>query len=369
MINIKKIQLKNLQEFVESDLFLSFKNKPISILRVVSYLNNPNAQKDDFCLYLALVNNKLVAYRTLFTDSFIYKKQKQKFCWLSGSWTHRDYRRKGISSKLFKEIYNDWNGKIIFSNYAKNSKALYDKTNMFTVLKTLKGKRYYRRICLAEILPNKNNFFNKIKPLLIFIDWTLNLFLDFRFVMNPKIKSKYKMEKIGKWEKDIEHYLIKFKEKELFQRTIETYQWIQKYPWIKSDLDTKKAAKQYNFSLYAKKFNNDFYKISNPKTTKIIAVINISIRDKQLKIPYLYSSPDALNIIKILIYKLCDKHKINHITIYHNLLNNLIKKDKKLFLKQKVFNQNYFISKTLLEEFEGMASAETQTGDGDGVFT
>ena len=159
MIKIIKIKLKNLLEFVESTTYQKFRNKPISILRVQSYINNTQANKEDVVLYMAFIDNELVGYRTILSDVFYDKNTKQKFGWLSGNWVHPKYRRKNISTKLFNEVIKDWDSRLMYSNYAEESKAVYDKTETFTTLKSLHGIRYYRRVCLADILPSKHVFF------------------------------------------------------------------------------------------------------------------------------------------------------------------------------------------------------------------
>jgi len=369
MVEIKKIQLKNLQSFVDSKMYLSFADKPISISRVRSYINNPNANEDDYVLYMAFIKGVLVGYRTILTDVFFVKEKNIKFGWLSGNWAHDNHRRRGISSILFKEVLKDWNGKLMYTNYAEASKAVYDKTNEFNVLKTLKGYRYYQRVCFAILLPPKAVFFKIIKPILVFLDWFSNLFLDIRFLLEKNIIDTYKINKIENWNTKEQSFLLNFKEKEFFQRDKYTYKWIKKYPWIRTDSQTKKYSKKYYFSSYAKKHQSNFYQISNPKTNKVVAIINISIKDKQLKIPYLYVLPVGLEITKKFILKICVKHKINYATIYNVQLNSLIRNSKNSFLTQKPFEQKYFATKTILNKYKKIKNTEIQTGDGDGVFT
>jgi hypothetical protein len=371
MVKVKKIQLKDLQSFVNSKMYLSLVDKPISLLRVQSYINNPNANENDYVLYMAFIKDDLVGYRTIFTDIFFHndKHKPIKFGWLSGNWVHNRFRRKGVSSILFKEVLNDWDGKLMYTNYAEASKAVYDKTKEFAVLKSLKGYRYYRRVCFAILLPPKARFFKVIKPVLIFLDWISNLFLDIRFLLQKDMKSTYKIKKIELWNDEIISFLSNFKEQELFQRNSEAYKWIQKYPWIKSDVQTNKNSKSYYFSSYAKKYNSHFYQVNHSKTNKIVAILNISIKDRQLKIPYLYIFPEALEFTKEFILKNCKNHKINYLTIYNTSLNNILKNGKNPFLTHKMFEQKYFVTKTILNEFKEIQQAEIQTGDGDGVFT
>ena len=191
-----------------------------------------------------------------------------------------------------------------------------------------------------------------------------NLFLDVRFS-----KAKYSIEntqKITDWNEDIQVFISLLKKKELFKRTKKTYQWIASYPWIKTDTITKKNAKTYYFSSYAKSFHNDFYVIKNAKTNKIEAVINISIKNQQMKVPYLYSLDTGIDTAKKLLLHLAKKHKVKHITIYDKRLNNSM---QGVFIIKKKFVQTYFVTKAITQKFPQISSYEIQTGDGDGVFT
>jgi hypothetical protein len=370
MVEIQKIKLKNLKEFVRSESFKSFTDKPISLSRVASYLENPNANKEDYVLYMAFVNQKMIAYRSILTDTFRYNKNKVTFGWLSGNWVTKNYRRKGISSELFQVILNDWNGKLMYTNYAEASKALYDKSEQFEVLKTLKGYRFYRRMCMAHILPNKSSFYKTIKPLLSLFDWLTNLFLDLRLHKKQDINhQKYSVSKIENWSDEIIKFLKPYKSKELFQRDSNTYKWIQKQPWIHTNNDTKAQSKNYHFSSYAKYYDSNFYQISDSKTQHIIAVINISIRDQHLKIPYLYFDKLHVDIIADFVFQQCEKYQINYVTSYNSDLNTCLLKGKQPFLKYKKFEQNYFATKPIFEAFPEIRNLEVQTGDGDGVFT
>ncbi len=362
MIQITKIKLENLLAFVNSKQYTSFSNKPISILRVNSYINNPNANKDDIVLYMAFSKGKLVGYRTILSDVFYNQNQSTNFGWLSGNWVDSKYRRKNISTTLFNEVLSDWNNKLMFSNYAEASKALYDKTSVFKELKTINGIRYYRRFCLSDILPVKHAFFNTIKPILKINDFLLNLFFDFRFTKN---NSQIDVIKLTDWNHETYQFLSKFKENELFKRDSKTYQWIQNFPWIKTDLTTKKQAQQYHFSSFATVFINNFYTIKNEG--QVVAIINISIKNQQLKVPYFYSFSEGIKPAKNLISTLCKEHQINILTIYNNELNTLF--NKTYFIKRKSFTQKYFITDYLMSNYKNLKAKNIQTGDGDSVFT
>ncbi len=365
MITITKISLNNLLAFSQSELYHSFENKPISPARVASYINNPNAHEDDTVLYMAFIADELVGYRTVFADVFFYKKKKEKFAWLSGNWTHPKYRRKNISTLLFKEVGKDWKNKLLYSNYAEASKLLYDKTKEFTTLKTLKGKRYYCRFYFTEVLPPKHYIFKKTAFLLRLIDGVLNLLLSTKRYKNSLLKN-YAIQKITDWNKEeINNFFSSFKKDELFKRTPETYDWILSFPWIKTDLQTKEFSKNYYFSAFASKYENTFYCIK--KNDEIVAVINISIRDGQLKVPYFYGFPDGILPSVQLIIEKHEAHTINYFTIYNEALNSELSKHR--FLYQKDFRQSFFITADLLNKHPEIRDKNINSGDGDSVFT
>lgn len=365
MITIKKIALNNITEFIHSKEYKSFENKPISQARALSYVNNPHASKKDVVIFMAFIQKELVGYRTVFADIFFEDNHKIKFAWLSGNWTHPNHRRKKISTLLFKEVAKEWNNKLMYSNYAEASKLLYDKTNQFKTIKTLKGQRYYRRFCFADLLHNKYIFFKKTKFILKGLDYFLNVFLLLKTPNQINI-SNYKTEIITNWKSpEIQGFLNDFKKEELFKRDFKTYQWIMEYPWIKTDIQTAQFSKKYYFSSFAKVFKNVFYILK--KDSEIISIINISIRDKHLKIPYFYGTIDNIQPIIQLINKQCKEHHIDYLTVYDVQINQELNKHK--FLFQKDFMQKFIATKTLTTEYAKIHKEKIQSGDGDTIFT
>tara|TARA_R110001583_G_scaffold34847_6_gene116640 strand:- start:10393 stop:11505 length:1113 start_codon:yes stop_codon:yes gene_type:complete len=370
MITIKKIKLNELQEFVNSIDYHKLIDKPISLARVISYLNNPNANGDDVVLYMAFVELDFIGYKTIFSDTFIYNNCKTKFGWLSGTWTHKNYRRKGISTLLLNEVLIDWDENLMYTNYAEESKAVYDKTDKFSLLKSNKGYRHYIRFSFKELLPPKFHYFRKNIKILKYIDATLNLFGDLRFkLLNTKKKSNYTICKLEDWNDEIISFIEPFKKKELFKRDEIIYDWIAKYPWVKTDSETKKLSEQYYFSNYSIKFSSNWYIIQEIKTQKIIGIALITINNEHLKIPYIYAIAANLPCLKDLIIKLCIEHKISYLTVYNTDLNKLILEQNFLKIVSRKFTQNYFCSTKLVSGLPYNNVLEILNGDGDVVFT
>ena len=131
---------------------------PLSPLRLQSYLKIPRADMQDTVLFEMHHENQLMAYRTLLPDLFYDRDGiPQRFAWLSGNWVHPEMRRKGISTKLLTEAEEKWNGRLMYTNYAPDSKALYDHTGRFRVIARREGRRYYLRSNSEELLGNRVN--------------------------------------------------------------------------------------------------------------------------------------------------------------------------------------------------------------------
>ncbi len=367
MFKIQKIQLKALSGFIKSDQFLGFENKPISSLRALSYLNNPNANQDDIVLYMAFDADVLVGYRTIWRDKYWLFENSKSFGWLSGNWVHKDYRRKGVSTTLFNEVYKDWDAKLMFTNYALNSKLLYDKTGHFTNIKSLVGTRFYTRFCLSEILIPKHKIFLYLKFILIILDFFFNLLLDFRFLFLRKTKIKSEIRKDENWTNEIELFLKDFKKKELFKRDLINYQWIKNFPWITSNKDFQKESSEYYFSLYTKDFQSNYYTFYNKKD-ELTAFVWLSFRDGHLKIPYVYFKKESENeVVNFLLNKVIEE-KVKTVLVYHQEIEKEL--NKKLFcITKKTFYQNFFATNNLELDSNSTKKMKIQSGNGDVIFT
>lgn len=367
MYNIKKIQLKELLDFSKSEQFLRLQNKPISSLRISSYLNNPLAKQDDLVLYMAFDDEKLVGYRTIWRDRFFLSKKANSFGWLSGSWVHPKYRRKGISTKLFEEVYKDWEGNLMFTNYAINAKLLFDKTRQFSNIKSLQGTRYYSRFCLSEILERKHKIFSYLKFIFLFFDIIFNYLVDLNFLFFKKKVLKSEVRKDEVLNPEIDSFLKDFKEKEFFKRDKNTYEWIKNFPWINKGKDLKKESQQYYFSLFAKDFQSNYYTFYNSKK-ELVAFVWLSLRDGHLKIPYVYFKKNSIDDIVNFILAIIKEEKIKTILVYQKEIEEVLN-SKRFFITKKTFYQNFFATINLELNSNNIEKMKIQSGNGDVIFT
>lgn len=365
MIEIQKIKLRDLLSFFNSDFYQKLENKPISKTRVLSYVNNPRANEDDIVLYMAFLDKRLVGYRTILSDSIYLNNKKINFGWFSGNWVDPTFRRKGISTKLFQKVLKDWNEKLMFSNYAIASKLLYDKSNFFKNFYKFKGTRFYVRFSLSHILPKKHLFFLKTKPFILCIDSLFNLIIDFSNLLKNKKKVNFNVIE----NEDINDQIKAIVEdkKNLFKRNILEFNWIQNYPWVLTDKQTKIDAKSYFFSYYSKDFSSKFYSFYNDDKN-LVAYFLLTIKDGNLKLPYCFYKKESVQKIVNFLHHIVMCKKVNTITIYDKLLEKKIQ-EKFSYILKKNFSHDFYCTKDLYQSLRSVKDFSLQTGDGDSVFT
>lgn len=367
MLQIEKIQLQELLSFVASDRFLQLKNKPISSLRVASYLNNPNRKSTDVVLYMAFENDELIGYRTIWRDVFFINNEAKSFGWLSGNWVHKEHRRKGVSTQLFNEVVKDWKGELMYTNYAEASKLVYDKTQDFQQVKSLQGTRFYTRFSLADILPPKKKVFAQTKFLWKFTDALGNIAVDLKSSFSTRKVNSLTTKKNEAFSEDLIDFINTQNKEELFKRNSKIFNWVRNFPWVTTSNQSKKEAENYHFSAYASNFENDYFSFYNSEN-RLIGFVWVSIKNKHLKIPYLYVKDGYLEEVTSFIAQKITQEKVKTVLVYNEKLQKIMNEELS-FITKKPFYQNYFATKKLVTTYPEIQEKPCQSGDGDVLFT
>jgi len=371
-MQITKLTGEELKKFIDSSAFRHLKNIPISKHRAISHVNNTRREKNDIILYIAWEQDEIIAYRTIYADYLYLGNEKIKVGWLSGNWVIPRKRRQGLASELFKISLKDWNNHLLFTNFAPESKAVYDKSGDFELLKSKKGVRGYLRFYFHYLLPPKHPFFKNIKGVLKCVDKLLNLFADLRIIIFNKLIKIHdvKLEYTRYIDKESEEFINQWKSKEITQRSSKEMDYILQYPWVipgvlKDDINSK-----YFFSSTATPFVNINLKIFN-KHDRMIGYLMIMNKGKELKIPYLYYEQGNEGLILSILCKHMLKLKLNMLTIYHETLSDYIKNHRTFFLVKKNMKQDYFATHQIVNKYNKLIDKDNilfQDGDGDPAF-
>jgi GNAT superfamily N-acetyltransferase len=331
---------------------------PVSPLRLRSYLENPRAEPYDPVLFEIHHDGKLVAYRTLLPDCFYNDKgDPVRFAWLSGNWVTPLMRRQGLSTRLLEMAEEKWQGRLMYTNYAPESKALYDGTGRFMVIANREGKRFYLRSATEELLGNRvgstqllqtgDRFINRIRERSI---------RKFPF---PEQVVQCLVEQVGGFDKKSGELADRFSKFSLFRRDSEIFRWALENPWVSSSAGDPV---RYQFSYRARRFENRLYHMTQPGENSN-GFLWLLLHNNVLSVPYLFAgSGELYPCMTELIIKTMIDEGITHTTIRYKDLMKQMMVHKKIFLSVRKMPQLIFAHKNLA----GLLPEEPLIHDGDG---
>ncbi len=364
---IEKIAIKELGQFSKSALYKNAEVIPVSTNRINSYVNNPRVGDTDFVLYMAIYDEKIIAFRTVLPDVLYIENSAVEFTWFSGSWVHSDFRRRGISTILMNEILSDWSHRILFTNYAPNSKMLFDKSNKFNELSAKTGVRLYFSFQFANLLVSRNSFFRKIEPLLKIADWFLNIvLLPYKYVQRAKSNKWLRQVQIDDVFTDAHSKFLEANNNSLIKRGKHEYEWVFKYPWVTT---VQNDNSYYPFSSVSEVFYYKFLTITD-KNNNIAALAIIKNRDGHVTVPYFEAQKGFGKKLTQGIIGFCHKNRAVMFTCYQSGCAKAVGNLKLLAIGRKSMSQKYFISKVFMKALKIKAGqACFYDGDSDCIFT
>lgn len=357
-MRILKIKLNELSAFCGSRLFRSFAVKPISPLRVDSYLNNPRANGNDTVLYLLLAGDELIAFRTILPDYVLFQGEVIKFGWCSGTWVAPEHRGQKLSIQLLDAVWEDWKGCLMFTNYTHLSERNNLSTHKFDLLEERSGLRFYLYPHLNQIYKDRSGY-NKIKfilPLLSFGISTVSFIKSFIYKI---FYSKTNYVEIAGLDQECRNCLEKYPDT-FFNRKEKELDWIIQYTWI---TQFNQEDFVYPFSYLKKDYSLKVVKIRKENT--FAGFFIYTIIQSNMKILYYFMEASLLPRMIDVVSQLAMKKKIEHLTLLNPPLARLFKKENKCFAFSKNYISNIYSSWTVSNE----RSLTIFDGDGDNCFT
>ncbi len=335
---------------------------PVSPLRLQSYLKNPRAKLSDPVLYEMRQKGEVIAYRALLPDCFYDREgNSQRFAWLSGNWVRPDMRRRGISSSLLKMAEEQWEGRLMYTNYAPQSKALYDHTGRFRVIANREGKRIYLRSASGDLLSKRFGASILFGAGDRIINHLREARLErFKFSLETPCTS----ERLKSFVAQLSALVSKLQQDALFRRDREIFEWALEYPWV-----TEQACDplNYHFSYRANRFENSIYHFSQ-KDGDSQGILWLMLHNNVLSVPYFFAGDKALHtcmaetIVRTMIACGC-----THTTIRNPELLDKLMAFKRIFLSVRNMPQLIFAH----EKLSGLIPDNPliHDGDGDVMFT
>jgi GNAT superfamily N-acetyltransferase len=372
-MQIEKIYHKDLLSFMESGAYKKSKYLPISKIRGLSHVKNPRAKPDDLVLVMVFENAEMQGYLGVLPDDLFFKNEKGEYIkehagWLSCMWVNPDLRGKGIAKILINTVFEAWDYRILVTEFTPAAKGLYDRTGQFLDLAKPEGLRAYLRMNLSYLLPARNpEKWQKFKPLLKVFDFFFNVFNDIRLLFFSKKVEDYRISDTLN-EEDFEFIQKNRSTDELMRRSLEDLNWIIQNPWLQTETKPDEESKRYHFSSVADFFAFNVLKLYDPKK-QLIALLIISVRDKNLKIPYAYILPGAEKTTAEALENIMLNQQLNMLTVFHKPLCDYLNKKKGPFFMLRKLQRHYIISKKFEHQLINTKSIAIQDGDADAAFT
>lgn len=353
--------ISELPAFIASEKYRTCGNIPVSPERVSSYVANPRSDPDMPVLFTLTDQEKIVAYRTLLPDLFYGKEGAVSFAWLSGNYVDPAYRRQGLSTKLFRTVEEAWEGRLMYTNYAPASRAVYDKSGVFREFLVRPGKRYYLRSALSPLLKDRV----RMPGLLKFGDRLLNGIHDlFISGSHYPIDAGIRVEEVSVLDAMLSDFIKKNVAGWLFARGPQEFDWIRKHPWVTGG-SAKPLPGSYQFTRHADPFINQWYKLSSEKGT---AFCWINVVADKCTVPYYFTNDILLTIAaRQLVFNTMIRHQCSHITIRHPELSLVLGAKGHPFLFSRKIPQRYFAHSAVAKKIP--VDPKVFDGDGDCVFT
>lgn len=361
-MQIKSYNSRQLQEFIESDLYKKSDKIPISYHRALSHIYNPDCSEDDTLLWVAYDNELLVGYVGILPGECYVNGIESKIYHLSCFWVDESYRKQNVPSLLFFPLLRNYKDKLFISNFVPTLEKTYQNLGIFhpTIYKT--GYRFYTRFCFTEIIVSHVPRISFLKPASRFVDNFLSLLFSVKIRPHKNIKENFKIVESHRFDDEFQSLIDSFrKEGSYIKKDSKHFDWILNYPWVlqgKPDAESRR----YFFSSRSNQFKYCSLKIY--ENEELLGYVLLKIRDKALTVSYLYADNKVIKDITLYILNKANAENLKMITAFDERLADDIRKNRNRYLFSKKIKRPYIVAKKM-----DIASFSFQEGDGDSVFT
>ena len=369
MTELKPIRKKDIPELLEDRLFWSQDFLSISRNRLLSQYKNPTADDDDVVLLLAYYNHEPVGYMGVFVDRILIGGKPEKIGWLSTWWVHPKTKGTGIGREILNKMYELSEGKIGISQFTPSAKRVYDKSVLFTSLKTSLGVKAVLRSNLSFVVPMLYPKMRKYSAALNVVDDFVNFFVNIKLAAQSfavtKNLNNVTLEYLTVPDAASLALINKFNRGHISPKDAAYFEWLKAYPWVQEAPLLELTQKhRYEFSMYDEKFNLYYIKVSHHGSC--IGFVVLQRRGNVAKILFsYYDTAKHAAMIADVIKLQCIRQQVREIICYDAALSKEFK-DSAVFLYSKKKVKQSIISKAF--GTENLDSVHMNFGDGDCCF-
>lgn len=355
-MELHKICLKDLSDWVNSDWFEQLQVKPLSRFRVESYVANPHAQNDDVVLYYYEEANQVLAFRTVLPAAL--DAGGERFAWLSGVWTHPRHRRRGLARRLFHEVYADWNGRVAATNFSPLAKLLYEKSGLLSPARELTGKRFYLFVKSKKLLEQRMGNLPFLWPL-----------IDAWAARTAKSRVKHfqpTQDNVMRWERKAfpDHECLELANRQqpefLFRRGEAELKWMLAWPWLSTD--DRSFEYNYPFSSYVKQY--EVYTVKFFEGERFAGFLLYSIRNGHLKLLHRNFALDCARAAAAFLLNESVASRVEMLTVLDEPVAEALSRMQHPFVLVKRWTLPIYAGRLELSQ-----NSQLQPSEGDFIFT
>ncbi len=355
-MDLIKIKLKDLNAFYESEFFESLSVKPITSLRVESFLANPRADLEDIVLYIYVDGSNLLSFVTVLADYIFCQGKTIKFGWPSATWVNPDYRGNKLSGKLMETAFHDWNERLMITNYTEVSEKVYLKTQLYYCLEERKGQRFYLYPDFKDICKDRKKYAS-VQFILPVLTWGTHFSSMLKsFFSSSSVKNKY--IELDRPDDECWQFLAKQKTT-LFNRKEKELKWIFDCHWVTG---SQHSHFDYPFSYAGIDYSLKVVKIFDQ--TEFVGFFVYSLVNSKMKILFHYLNLEKVCDTGKIIFKIAKKKRIAYLTVLDFQLIIFLKKVK-YFAFSKTISSHVYSTFPVERDNDG----KIFDGDGDNCFT
>ncbi len=364
---IRHITIGELENFVSSQEYLSNSFVPISVIRAISHVHNPRADKDDVALILAYHDEKFIGYLGAIPEKLFIKNSIHKVCWYSCMWVLPEYRRRRIAKLLLEDASKKFDNNVFITNYIPRSKNAFLKNDQFSEVEVLQGIRAYLKLDLEQIITRKIPGLKWIKFLFWFIDTICNFLLTIYFKNKLNNSTDYQFERLDIIDQESAEFIEAFMQNSIFKRGAKELNWLFQFPWVDSQRPENIDVSKYYFSQYSIDFKQWILQVRNHKN-EIKGIAILTKHKRELKTPYIFAHDDVIEDLFRYVYRFMLEEKIRTLVTHHAGFTKEAKRNRKAFLFQRPSKYGFMATPELVEVVHGNFG-QFYEGDGDGMFT
>ena len=280
-------------------------------------------------------------------------------------WVDPKHRRKGIASTMLQAVLNDWDGRVLSTNFSPYSKYVIDKTKQFVEVNNLKGIRIYLKPCLARILPPRGDFFKHLKPLWVLLDFFLSIINPLP-LFNRMVKiNDVSLEYSNFPDDEVESLFQNFMKKTPSQRSGNEFRWIFDFPWLVSSPLGDRVGEKFYFSSSPKRFEQIITKVF--RNGKLLGFILSNFTDGYLTTPYIICPEGEERVFARIILNQAISMQCLRITTFHEVVGDALREIKPFGLLSISQTRKFFATQNVFDILE--KGSNFIEGDGDSAFT